>query len=501
MGDNESRNRQRKNCNRNRNNKRWQNLRFEKICKMQSKGCRIGKQKITHQLKLDQWSVCGTPKVLEFDSMSIKPRKEIDDNGNKSFHNEKLLEQRAKIILSKEGAINWIDKGLFTVQSQTGIGRYKVIWNGNKWICNCPDYTKHNKDCKHVLAVQFFLMGYITIHGEETKETKIQYPQPWSQYNQAQMEEHDLFGFLLSELIKSVDEPEQYMGRPRLKLRDLIYCCIMKTYNKLPSRKTHHLFQDAMQKKYISYAPHSNAIPKTLLRPEISPDLYELVHLSSLPLAEIENNFAVDSSGFRCSSFGAYCEHAHGTRRTHNWLKVHICTGVKSNIITDVIITDEYKADSPQLKKLLLNTSKYFNIDEVSADLAYSSRKNLEIIDKLGGTPYIPFKKNATGKARGSALWKKTFHYFQLHREEFDKSYHQRSNVESTFHSIKSKLGENIQSRNRIAQENEMLCKIISYNLRVVINSIFKLGITPAFFNAVDIKEITPVIKSSKVIN
>ena len=184
-----------------------------------------------------------------------------------------------------------------------------------------------------------------------------------------------------------------------------------------------------------------------------------------------------------------------------NWLKVHICTGVKSNIITDVIITDEYQADSPQLKKLLLNTSKNFNIDEVSADLAYSSRKNLEIVDKLGGTPYIPFKKNATGKACGSALWKKTFHYFQLHREEFDKKYHLRSNVEATFHSIKSKLGETIKSRNRTAQENEMLCKIISYNLTIVINSMFKLGITPAFFTAVDVKELVPVLESNKKIN
>ena len=185
----------------------------------------------------------------------------------------------------------------------------------------------------------------------------------------------------------------------------------------------------------------------------------------------------------------------------HNWLKVHICTGVKSNIITYVIITDEHSADSPQFKKLLLNTSKYFNIDEVSADLAYSSRKNLEIVDKLGGIPYIPFKKNATGKARGSALWRKTFHYFQLHREEFDSYYHKRSNVESTFHSIKSKLGENIKSKNRIAQENEMLCKIISYNLTMVINSMFKLGITPAFFNTVDIKETVPLIGLKKITN
>ena len=44
---------------------------------------------------------------------------------------EKLREERAKIILSKN-AIHMIKHGLFTVQSQTGIGSYRVEWNGEK---------------------------------------------------------------------------------------------------------------------------------------------------------------------------------------------------------------------------------------------------------------------------------------------------------------------------------------------------------------------------------
>jgi transposase len=173
----------------------------------------------------------------------------------------------------------------------------------------------------------------------------------------------------------------------------------------------------------------------------------------------------------------------------HNWLKVHIVIGVKTNIVTDVIITDEYKADSPQFKKLMLNTSKYFNIEEVSADLGYSSRKNYEVVDKLGGRAYIPFKKNATGKAKGSALWNKAFHYFQLHRDEFDRHYHKRSNVESTFGAIKKKFGECLKSKNRIAQENEMLCKIISYNITILIKSMIEMGVTPDFC-PIEVKEV-----------
>ena len=76
---------------------------------------------------------------------------------------------------------------------------------------------------------------------------------------------------------------------------------------------------------------------------------------------------------------------------------------------------------------------------------------------------------------------RKTFHYFQLHREEFDNYYHKRSNAESTFHAIKRKLGENLRSKNRVAQENELLCKIIAYNITVLIHEMIQLNGTSDF--------------------
>ena len=45
----------------------------------------------------------------------------------------------------------------------------------------------------------------------------------------------------------------------------------------------------------------------------------------------------------------------------------------------------------------------------------------------------------------------------------------------------KKKFGETIKSRNRVAHENEMLCKIIAYNITVLIHAMFELGITPDF--------------------
>jgi len=162
-------------------------------------------------------------------------------------------------------------------------------------------------------------------------------------------------------------------------------------------------------------------------------------------------------------------------RRARNWLKVHICTGVSSNIVSDVVITGEYRADSPQFKKLVRGTAKNFAIREISADMAYLSRKNLEIVGEYGGEAYIPFKKNSRGLSRGSLLWGRAYHYFQLHKDDFLEHYHKRSNVESTFAAIKKKFGETLKSKDRTAQINEMLCKIIAYNITVLIREMIEL--------------------------
>ena len=151
------------------------------------------------------------------------------------------------------------------------------------------------------------------------------------------------------------------------------------------------------------------------------------------------------------------------------------------NIVAAVAITDENGGDSPQFGSLVKKTAEGFTIDEVTADLAYSSRANLQTVENVGGKAYIPFKKNATGRAGRSAIWKMMYHYFQLNRDEFMEHYHQRSNIEATNAAIKRKFGETLKSKNPTAQVNELLAKIVAYNLTVVIHEMYENGINPDF--------------------
>ncbi len=169
------------------------------------------------------------------------------------------------------------------------------------------------------------------------------------------------------------------------------------------------------------------------------------------------------------------------------WLKVHLMCGVKTNVVTSVEITDRYANDSPQFPALVEATAKNFYMSEVSADKAYLSQTNLQVVRDNNATPYIPFKANSVDQYRRnkkwhSPLWKQMFHFYSFNQEKFMQSYHKRSNVETTFMMIKAKFGDALRSKTKTAQINEALCKVLCHNICCLIQSMFELQLKPKFW-------------------
>ena len=126
---------------------------------------------------------------------------------------------------------------------------------------------------------------------------------------------------------------------------------------------------------------------------------------------------------------------------------------------------------------LVADTAERFVIGEVSADKAYTSRKNFAATDAVGATFYPAFKKNATGGVGG--LYAKAYHLFALNREEYGRHYHRRSNVESAFSAMKRKFGEALRSKTERAMKNEALAKVVAHNITCVIGAMYELGVNP----------------------
>ena len=395
-----------------------------------------------------------------------------------------MREERGKAIANNKGSVKKVNDHSFKVKSQSGKGAYEVKATPNGMTCTCPDFVYRGGKCKHIAATRYYLeIEKDTPEGIVTEKVHLTYSQAWNAYNEAQKAEVKLFDDLLKDLVKAIPEPEQTKGRPRLSLQETLFCAIQKVYSQLSSRRAHSLFQNAVERGQIDHAPRFNSPSDLFNRAETTPILHELVTLSALPVAGIEADFAVDSTGFRTTQFNAYHGAKYGQKKEHQWVKAHLCAGVKTNVVAAVAITDAHSNDSPQFGPLVRKTAQGFTINEISADMAYSSRLNLQTVTNEGGKAYIPFKKNATGRAGGSAIWKKMFHYFQLNRDEFMEHYHKRSNIEATNAAIKRKFGETLKSKNSVAQVNELLAKIIAYNLTVVIHEMYENGINPEFLH------------------
>jgi transposase len=236
--------------------------------------------------------------------------------------------------------------------------------------------------------------------------------------------------------------------------------------------------REAQERGHIRETLCFNTSWKCLQSADVTPILHELIRRSSLPLRSVEVDFAVDSTGFSTSKFTRWHDEKYGVVRERcEWVKAHCCVGVKTNVITAAYIGDKHTPDSPQLPDLLKATAQNFTIREASADKAYLSTDNLDVVDSLGATPFIPFKINSV--VGNTPLWDRMFHYFQMRREEFLQHYHKRSNVESTFSAVKRKFGDAVRSKTPTAQLNEVLAKFVCFNVVCLIHEWYELGIDP----------------------
>jgi len=396
-----------------------------------------------------------------------------------------LTRKERGAILANEAEIEQVHDG-WRVPSQTGSGMYVVSIDGREKTCTCPDFKKRDTTCKHIHAVEYTKEYKITDEGklQVTETVTKTCSQDWAAYNDAQRNEWRVFMELLADLCSQIEEPEQGMGRPSKPLGDMVYACALKVYSGFSLRRFESLMEVAKERGHItetcSYATVSNYMNK----PEVTDLLHDLIAQSSAPLSTVESDFAVDSSGFSTSRFDRYYDYKHGQVQEHRkWIKAHICVGVKTNVVTAVTLTDSNGADSPEFVPLVERTAQVFGIDEVSADKAYSSRENHDVVDELGGTAYIPFKENATGKTGGSPAWRKMYHKFQLEEAEFRQHYHKRSNVETTFHMLKTKFGDSVRAKNEQVQFAETLLKILCHNVVVMIHEIRESDIDPGFLS------------------
>lgn len=404
------------------------------------------------------------------------------------------LADRGRCILNPDGT--WF------VFSLTSTNKYKVVLNGmdpktgahTHHTCTCPAFELHQDSCKHIRAC-LWVNRQDAIdrregnpprervpEGEPIQFPRKTYTQNWSAYEAAQTNEKAEFLQLLSDLCKMIVEPERKRGRgrPSASLADQVFAACYKVYSGFSGRRFTTDLRDAVDKGHVGEAISYSGIARFLESEESFSLLRSLVVQTALPLKGLESKFAADSSGFSACRFDRWYDAKYGRmHQEHSWVKCHIMAGVLTNCVTAVEIGNKEDGDCPMFKPLVKATAVGFKIEEASADKAYSSHENHDLLEEIGATPYIAFRINAT-EGKGD-MWAKMYHMFCVRKEEFLRHYHQRSNVESTFSMIKRKFGDSVRSKSDIAMKNEVLAKLICHNICCCIQSAYEFGVEPIF--------------------
>jgi hypothetical protein len=282
---------------------------------------------------------------------------------------------------------------LWLVPSQTGGSTYIVDPTEATATCSCPDYETRLDKCKHVYAVEYTVRRETsTERGTVTETLKVTYRQEWAAYNDAQTHEKDHVARLLRDLCSAIDEPEQKRGRPRIPVADQVFAAVMKVYAGISARRAMCDLRDLAGRGYLSRVPHFNSVLNALENPAIAPLLTAMIEESAAPLASVESDFAVDSSGFASSVYRRWYSEEYGEEKpTVQWIKAHLMVGTRTNIVTSVEVTDSSAHDSRFLEPLLHASMQRFDVKRLSADKAYSSVRLLNRIHDAGAMPLIPF--------------------------------------------------------------------------------------------------------------
>ena len=389
----------------------------------------------------------------------------------------------AALAKSKAKAFRQIAGDTYLVPSATASASgYVVDLAAGK--CTCPDYEERGLPCKHQWALRYFRHELEMPDGTSvvTEGIRITYPQNWPAYNRAQCEEKDVSQVLLRGLCDGIVSPPQKRGRPRLPLGDAVYAATMKVYTTLSGRRATSDIRACKERGLLGRVPCYNSVFNIIERADLMPLFKRLVEESAKPLKAIETSFAIDGTGFATNTYSRWFDHKYGEeKKQQRWVKAHAMVGTLTNVITAVEATDGNVNDCPMAEPVILRTkANGFDVRECAMDKAYLSHENLALVEEVGGVPYVPFKSNSIGT--GSAAWERMWHYYSCHREDFLAHYHKRSNVETTFSSVKRLFGDSVRSKLLPAQLNEVLLKCLCFNLSTLVHSIRELRIDPKFW-------------------
>src|SRR6056297_1459423 len=283
----------------------------------------------------------------------------------------------------------------------------------------------------------------------------------WPAYNEALKQRGSLTIWFDPDMLW-VPPPTGKRGRqPRYSDAAIQTCLTMKVLFGMPLRQTTGFVESLLRLSGLNWA-----VPdfSTLCRRQRTLDVRLPYRGGTGPL-----NLLSDSTGIKAEGEGEWNARKHGGSKRRIWRKIHIGIDEETLEIRAVEITGSNIGDAPMLPELLNQIPPDQDIELVTADGAYDTRKCHDAIAARNAHAVIPTRKNAkpwkptsagaiarneavnASRYLGRALWRRW------------SGYHRRSRVESKMNCIKL-LGQSLMARDFDRQVAEIQIRISVLN-------------------------------------
>lgn len=311
------------------------------------------------------------------------------------------------------------------------------------------------------------------------------FQQDWSIYNPAHMNMKFHVRHLLRDLVALVEGPVHLRGRRPHSYATRIFSLVYKEYVGKGLREFDTDLREAVHNGFTRAASSTSALARYMDDPALTPILHDLILASAMPLHPYERKFAIDSTGFSSNKFARWFSAKWGHVVEHlarEWIKVHLICGTETGIITCADVSDWRDHDTRYFAPLVADTAEHFDMHQIAADKAYTSRNNYAQVQGLGAVLLAPFKSNVVPpRADDDSAWARMLRLFLTDYDRWAEDYHVRSIAESVMSKLKRLFGDELYCRNIVAQCNEMLCRIIAYNMTVLVYQMYERNLMPEF--------------------
>lgn len=311
----------------------------------------------------------------------------------------------------------------------------------------------------------------------------------WGSYDQAQVNEINDMLLLIRDAVEEaslrlgVDEMRSKgPGRPQNHPSDLAKAVLMQQYFQVSNRVAAGLVKLFQEKMRIDNAFSYKTIERAYEDPLVTLILKEVFSMTQEPVKDKEHGFSADGSGLPTSTKQNYENDCRGEKAKRGYEKMIAMVGCTYKLFSAVAFADEPEEhESPYLETLLSETATHYQrIDLVTADAAYLSRDNCDLIAQAGAIPRIYPKQGLTLKKKGSKAWTEMLLAFIDDPQAWLREYHRRSISETANSTLKRDYPNPLRKRIKLRRKQEAFTRTCDYNLKRLCYLKHLKGITTA---------------------